>query len=134
MALKFKAVNCYTREKEELMRFLYILAEDDKEVSPEHLHDQLGRKYAAQWVCDEMGTHIGIIIFQVAAFRTGRCLSVVGAAGTCLQAWGEMTEQFRTLAKQANCTTMEMVGRKGFARAFKPHGWTEKHVVIECAV
>jgi len=134
MALKFKSVNCYTREKDELMRFLYLLAEDDKEISPEHLHDQLGRKYACQWVCDEMGTHIGIIIFQCVAFRTGRCLSVIGAAGTCLQDWAAMTDQFRALAKEANCVTMEMVGRKGFARAFKPHGWTEKHVVIECAV
>jgi len=134
MALKFKAVNCYTRERDALMPFFELLAENDKEVSPAHLYDQLGRKYACQWVCDEMGSHIGIIIFNVMAYRTGRCFTIVGAAGTCLQDWSGMTEQFRKLAKEANCSMMEMVGRKGFARTFKPYGWKEKHVVIECEV
>ena len=134
MALKFKTIDCYTRDKSEVMRFLQMLADDDIEISPEGLYSHLGRTYAAQWVCDEMGSRIGIIVFKVAKYRHTRCLSIVGAAGTCLQDWGGMTENFRELGKELQCDLMEMVGRRGFVKCFKPFGWKEKVVVIQCAI
>jgi len=134
MALKFKQVDCYVRDKARLMKFLTMLAEDDKEKSPEGLYSTLGKQFAAMWVCDEMGAEIGIIVFHTQHYRTGRCLSIVGAAGTCLQDWGSMTENFRELGASFGCVQMEMIGRRGFMKVFKPHGWKEKMVIIECKI
>lgn len=73
----------------------------------------------------------GMFVTTPVMYGDGRCLAIVGAAGDCMEAWDEFTELSNELAKQLNCSSMEMRGRKGLIRKFKDSGWKEAYTVLK---
>ena len=86
------------------------------------------------------GEVVGIIIVTTTDYVTGRCLVVVGGAGSIgwsgeapsREYWENLHSDFRELAKSYRCKTMELNGRIGFLRKLKQFGWSEKYTKIQC--
>lgn len=82
--------------------------------------------------CGDDGVERGVIYTTILDTLKGKTLSAVGAAGdgAVYEDWLHLTELLNDLAKTLGCVDFEIRGRRGFMRAFKPHGWTEKYTVI----
>lgn len=78
--------------------------------------------------CQEDQTMQGIIITTIVQFGDKKIFSVVGAAGNA-ENYKHLDAIFNGMAKAFGCQRYEIKGRRGFVKAFKPFGWSEKYVV-----
>lgn len=80
--------------------------------------------------CEDSGKTVGMFVTTVVTYGGRRCLSVVGAAGDVQDAWGELSDVLQGIARHAECESVEIRGREGFARKFRDSGWGIKFVTI----
>lgn len=71
---------------------------------------------------------VGMVIWYV----NGDTLHFVGAGGNVMKEWEGLHNSFVELALSNMCNSYQFRGRRGFLRAFKEYGMTEKYTVMEC--
>lgn len=100
--------------------------------TPDTIGDMLVNGKMQGWTITQDGHILAVLVTEVLTYATGlKTLSFVIVTGVSHETWLHHTEDFRALAKEANCDIMEAWARPGWA---KVTGWRETHRLIETRV
>jgi hypothetical protein len=125
--LKRSSQELVTRLLHETEGWLADIVATDPNIVMEGLIDSLGRGEHELYYCYGLDNRcIGIVTLMV----RGDTLCLDGAAGDVMGEWEQLDEGFVSLCKDKGCTSYEFRGRRGFLRAFKSYGMTEKYTVM----
>lgn len=73
-----------------------------------------------------------VVICEVCEVAGKRTLSILTAGGTNAAAWcGAMHDATMQVARETGCVRMVILGRPGWRRLMRPHGWREAATFIE---
>jgi len=98
--------------------------------NPQSVVDKLNDCTFEMWLPYDGDRFVGMVITYKAPNRP--CLEFLGAAGDVMNNYEGLHNSFVALARDRGCTSYEFKGRRGFLRAFKKFGMTERYTVMEC--
>lgn len=75
-------------------------------------------------------TKLGAIIFRIICYPRKRMLRIWLAGGDMASSIDAMLEAAAFHAEQHECDGIEVVGRRGWERVLKPHGFEHKRVML----
>lgn len=67
----------------------------------------------------------GLVVTEIAETPRGKIANIVALGGTDLKSWIHLSEHLEIWARNEGCRAMEIIGRKGWARALPDYDVTQ---------
>lgn len=109
------------------------LAQTNGEIWPEDLLEMALKHEADFWLVKayETGDILAVCVTQVVLYKRKKNLRVVALTGDGMEEWMDaLDETLCYFGRAEGCSSIELVGRKGFVRRLKPLGYEEKYVLM----
>lgn len=99
------------------------------------VHFFMMNKQFQVWGAAIGGTIVTIVVTQIAVFPRCRILETLFAFGNSLDnVLPEIVAKLEYFARCQNCTYVDIIGRKGWAKKLKPYGVREVGIVLRADV
>lgn len=76
------------------------------------------------------GNPTGMFIVTPVQYVSGLTMVVIGAAGHIGDGLHESVEAMEKVAKGLNCTSIDILGRKGWSKLYAKYGWKDKYLTV----
>jgi len=91
-----------------------------------------GGQFTLWFAFDDKNTPVGAVVTSIEQYPQRKMVNLLYCGGDDLEGWHE--EMLDTLEKhmwENDCRGLEVVGRYGWQRFLKKHGWEARYVVCE---
>lgn len=107
-----------------------LLAGGDADVGTEDVHNDLLNSNRQLWTAVDEGKIIAAAVTQIIVFPRNKIGQVTLGAGIRMEEWMHYMQVFEQWFKSMGCTRVELLGRPGWSRVFKQHGFVPESLVV----